>query len=325
MKKTFLMMVAIACAASMLLASEDWRGNNRLAGYLVDKNSGKPVPNAKLHIRIAAGSKGGPDTAADANGKWAVLGLKAGVWNLDAEAPGYVVRQIGGIVIAEGQRLPPMKIEMEPAAAAAAADTPGEPTREEVKIGGQTVSKEVADAVEAGNTALGAKNFAEAIAAYEKVNAAVPNYGPIKFALARSYYGAGNLQKAIATMTEVVTADPTNTQDALLLANMLLEDGQLDKAKEVIEKLPEGSLTMDTLLNTGIAMMNKKQPTGALTYFNKAIAAEPTSHLGYYYRGLAYVQMNKLKDAKPDLQKVVELAPDSQEAKDAKEYLKSIK
>ena len=37
-------------------------------------------------------------------------------------------------------------------------------------------------------------------------------------------------------------------------------------------------------------MMNKKQPAGAVTYFNKAIAADATSHLGYYYRGLGQLQ-----------------------------------
>jgi Tfp pilus assembly protein PilF len=82
---------------------------------------------------------------------------------------------------------------------------------------------------------------------------------------------------------------------------------------------------MNTLLNAGIALMNKKQPGAAVTYFTKAVALDPKSHLGYYYRGLAYIQQNKGKDAKPDLLKVVEMAPDSEEAKEAKEYLKSIK
>ena len=43
------------------------------------------------------------------------------------------------------------------------------------------------------------------------------------------------------------------------------------------------------------------------------------------YRGLATIQMGKAKQAKPDLEKVIQLAPDSNEAKEAKEYLKSIK
>ena len=71
--------------------------------------------------------------------------------------------------------------------------------------------------------------------------------------------------------------------------------------------------------------MNKKQPAAAVEYFNKAVTQDPKSHLGYYYRGLALIQAQKPKQSKADFEKVLELAPDSPEAKDAKEYLKSIK
>jgi len=293
----------------------------------VEKGTGKPVPNAKISLRIQKGAKGGPDVKSGPDGKWAVLGMAAGGWNLDVSAPGYETRQLS-MSMAEQQRVPTMKVELEPAATSAATDTSGgavEVPKEEVKIGGQTVSKDIADAVEAGNTALGAQNYKDAITNYEKASAALPAFLPIKFALARAYYGDNQLKKAIEIMDALVKVDPTNAQNTALLANMLLQDGQMDRAKELIEKLPDGALDMNTLLNAGIALMNKKQPGAAVTYFSKAVAMDPKSHLGYYYRGLAYVQQNKGKEAKPDLLKVVELAPDSDEAKEAKEYLKSIK
>ena len=48
-------------------------------------------------------------------------------------------------------------------------------------------------------------------------------------------------------------------------------------------------------------------------------------YIGYYCRGLATIQHGKPKEAKADLLKVIALAPASDEAKEAKEYLKSIK
>lgn len=327
MKKVFAITVALLCTAALLLGAEDWRGQNRLSGIVVEKGTGKPVPNAKVSLRIQKGAKGGPDVKSGPDGKWAVLGMAAGAWNLDVSAPGYETRQLS-MSMGEQQRLPTMKIELDPAATSATTDTAGgavEVPKEEVKIGGQTVSKDIADAVEAGNTALGAQNYKEAITNYEKASAALPAFLPIKFALARAYYGDNQIKKAIEIMDELVKVDPTNAQNSALLANMLLQDGQMDRAKEIIEKLPDGALDMNTLLNAGIALMNKKQPGAALTYFSKAVALDPKSHLGYYYRGLAYIQQNKGKDAKPDLLKVVEMAPDSEEAKEAKEYLKSIK
>jgi thioredoxin-like negative regulator of GroEL len=324
LKKTFFLAAAFIFAASMLVASEDWRGNNRLSGFIVDKNTGKPVPNAKVMLRIQRGGKGGPDVVADANGKWAVLGMNSGTWNVDVEAPGYAVRQIGGVQVSEGNRVPPMKIEMEPAVVVAAA-APEAPPVEEVKIGGQVVSKDIADVVDAANAALSAKNYTEAIASYEKASAALPTFMPIRFALARAYYGAGDLKKAVATMGDVYAADPANARNAMLYANMLLEDGQLDKGKTIVDKLPADAVDATALTNIGIVLMNKKQPAAARDYFTKVIDANPKDADGYYYRGLATIQAGKAKEAKADLQKVVELAPDSDQAKEAKEYLKSIK
>jgi len=323
-KKSITVFAMVMLVAGALMASEDWRGNNRVSGYVVDKNTGKPVPNAKVMLRIQRGGKGGPDVTADANGKWAVLGMNSGMWNVDVEAQGYAVRQIGNVQVSEGQHVPPMKIELEPAVVVAAA-APEAPPVEEVKIGWQVVSRDIADAVEAGNSALTAKNFKDAVASYEKASAALPTFRPIRFALARAYYGAGDLKKAVATMGDVYTADPANSRNAMLYANMLLEDGQLEKGKAIVDKLPADAVDTTALTNIGIVLMNKKQPAAARDYFTKVIEANPKDADGYYYRGLATIQAGKAKEAKSDLQKVIELAPDSDQAKEAKEYLKSIK
>ncbi|MDQ6800291.1 MAG: tetratricopeptide repeat protein, partial [Acidobacteriota bacterium] len=301
-----------------------WRGNNRLAGYIIDKTTGKPIAGAKLKLRSTKGSQGGPDIAADTNGKWAVLGLGAGGWNIDIEAPGYDLRQVS-TGLNEGQRLPPMKIEMEPVAAPQPVAAAAEPAHEEVKIGGVAVSKDIADAVETGNKLLNEQKYKEAITEYEKAYPTLSANLSLKFALARAYYGSGQVKKAIVLLDEAYKAEPTNTQAAVLLANMLLEDGQLEKGKQLIDSLPPTSLNLDSLLNTGIALMNKKQPNAATEYFSRAITLDANRYEGYYYRGLAAIQMGKAKQAKPDLEKVIALAPDSSEAKDAREYLKSIK
>ena len=321
MKKTFALAAAVLCLAATLFAGEDWRGNNRLSGVVTDKATGKPIAGAKVMLR--KGGQGGPDTTTDSSGKWAVLGVSSGQWNIDIQATGYVTRQ-GSVGMAENQHVPPLKTELEQAAPAASA---AEETAqvEQVKIGGQVVAKEIADAVEAGNTALTAKNYKDAVTNYEKAAAGLPGYMPIRFALARAYYGANETAKASAAMEEVYKSEPTNAQYASLYANMLLEQGQVDKAKDIIEKLPDGALDMNTLLNAGIALMNKKQPAAAIPYFNKAIALDANSHLGYYYRGLARIQQGKGKEAKPDLEKVIALAPTSDEAKEVKEILKGIK
>ena len=187
------------------------------------------------------------------------------------------------------------------------------------------MSKDIADALQAGNDFLNQKKYKEAVEQYEKAYPTLSTNTSLKTALARAYYGAGDIKKAIVLLDESYKADPTNVATGVLLANLLLEDGQLDKGKQIIDTLPAGALNIDSLLNMGIALMNKKQPAAANEYFSRAITMDANRYEGYYYRGLAAIQAGKAKQAKPDLEKVIQLAPDSNEAKEAKEYLKSIK
>jgi tetratricopeptide (TPR) repeat protein len=325
LKKTFVWCIALLLLAPALFA-QAWRGNNRLAGSVVDQKTGAPVKNAKVTLRIQKGGSGGPELTTDEKGKWSVLGIAAGGWDLDVNAEGYVTKKLS-VGLHENERLPPMKIELEPAAApqpaaAAAADE----ASEQVSIGGTTVTKEVAAAVEAGNGFLKNKQFKEAVEQYEKAYPALSANPALKVALARAYYGSGDLKKSIALLDEAYKADPANVGNAMLLAQLSLEDGQLDKGKQILEALPASALTDPTaFVNVGILLMNKKQPAAAREYFSKAITIAPNAVEGYYYRGLAAIQMGKAQEAKPDLQKVLAIAPDGPEAKDAREYLKSIK
>ena len=130
------------------------------------------------------------------------------------------------------------------------------------------------------------------------------------------------LQEGLTAVTASIPAKTTLP----VLANILIEDGQVDRGKEIVEKLPAGAVTDPMVyVNMAISAINKKQPAVAYDYLTKAIGIDANRYEPYYYRGLASIQMNKAKQAKPDLEKVLQLAPDSPEAKDAKEYLKSIK
>lgn len=321
MKKSLPAAVLILLAATAVHA-QAWRGNQRLQGTVVDAKSGKPVAGAKVQLRIQKGGTGGPDVTTNDQGKWSVLGLAAGGWDIDIVASGYETKQIS-MSMAENQRMPPIKTELDPVVQAA--PEPSEAPAEEVQIGGVTVSADVVAAVEAGNAFLAEQKFKEAVEQYEKAYPILSTNLALKVALARAYYGAGDLKKSIVLLNEAYEVDPANVPNVMLLAQLLLEDGKLDRGREIIEKLPAGTLTDPTaLINIGILLMNKKQPTAAIEYLTKAIAIDETRAESYYLRGLASVQSNQMKSARADLAKVIALAPDSNEAKEAKELLKSI-
>lgn len=328
MKKKVLTYLSVSLLALLVAATasaQAWRGMGRLQGVVTDP-SGKPIQGAKVMlVWQKAGNSGGPNPIlTNAKGKWVAGGLAGGPWNVDVEAAGFLPRQLSAN-ISELERLQPeMKIVLEPKPEEKPKEP--EPVQEAIMVGGVEISPEVAQAIEAANAFMKEEKWSQAAAEYEKAVAVLSTNMQLKAALARAYYGAGDKKKAIANLQEVYNSDTGNVIYATLLADMLLEDGQIDAGLKVLSTLPPGSLSdPNTVINLGIRLVNNNKPEEAFRFFNDAVAIAPDFAPAYYYRGIANVQLKKLKEAKADFLKVVEIAPDSSEAKDAKELIAQMK
>ena len=344
MRRISLLLTAVALClfATSSLFAQDWKGNGRLTGVVVD-NAGKPVKGAKVSM-VGGGGTGPAGIVTDGKGKFSFLGLRSGTWTITAEADGYVPTRQSAEVM-EGQLRPPVKIALEPlpppapaapeAVPDVASSVPPEAV-EAVRKGenllkqaeGQPVEGEVTMSMAPGDLTPEQKKelYKQAIAEFEKAQALIPDNLQLKQVLAQAYYKTGDLKQATALLQQVYDGDPSNTGVLLLLVNLLLENGQLDEGKALLEKVPAGTMTDPTaLINIGILFMNKSRLDDAYAYFDKAVTLDPTRGETYYYRGLASLQKQKMAAAKADLQKVVELAPDSSEAKDAQDLLKQMK
>ena len=323
-------MYLVACLVATLVAStasaQAWRGMGRLSGIVLDP-SGKPVAGAKVVLKSVRGSDQGPaPIVTDAKGRWAAGGLIGGQWNVDVEAEGFLTRKMSANVSEAGGPVPPMKITIEPAPPPAPAQEQAAPAQDVIQVGGVEVSPEIAQALEAANEFMKAEKWKEAAVEYEKALTVLTDNMQLKFALARAHYGAGDLKKAISLLQQVYDADNGNMTAATLLANMLIEDGQLDAGKKVLNAMPEGSVTdPNVFMNVGILFVNKNKPEDAFTYFDRAVKIAPEVPASYYYRALASLQLKRMDAARADLKKVIEMAPDSTEAKDAKELLAQMK
>lgn len=317
----------------------------RVQGTVVDEE-GKPVRGAKV---ILMSERGGtlPPVSTDGKGKWAALAPIGGPWNIDVEAAGFLTSK-GSIGLSEVQRTPPLKTVLQKVPVAQAQPEPGpEPSNsiastippeavDAVKRGeeyvaramGQTTGYEIkaADGTPQAEITDKGQLYKLAVVEFERAQALLPENLQIKQALARAYYGAGQIKEAVSLLRQVHEADPSNTGIALLLVNLYLEDGNLEAGKSLLEKLPEGTLTDPTaVINIGILFMNKNKPREALDYLTRAVNIAPNRGESYYYRGLANVQLEKIKEAKADFEKVIQLAPESTEAADAREMLKQFK
>ncbi|HXG57522.1 MAG TPA: tetratricopeptide repeat protein [Thermoanaerobaculia bacterium] len=305
------------------------RGKGRLQGVVTDKATGNPIAGATVTLSVPGGATQPIVVKTNQKGRWAALGLTSGVWNIDIAAQGFVTSQ-GTVQVSEIQMGPTIETkldaEVKQEVAPPAPDSPAVP-------------QEAVAAIRAGEDFMKGEQYKEAVAEFEKALPMVPTDTPelqtlqrqLQQVLSQAYYKAGELKKAIGMLEKVTAVDPFSSYQPqpgvqLLLVNLYLEDGQLEKAKALLEKIPEASITDPTVyINMGILFFNKKAPADAVTYHSKAIAIDPKSAEAYYYRGLALMQVKKNKEAKADFEKVLELAPESPEARDAKQLIAGLK
>lgn len=317
MRKFSTLIAAVLMAVFAVAAMGQVRGKARLQGQVLDKDTKKPIVDAKVTVSPADGSTEAIVTKTNAKGRWSALGLTNGHWNVDIEAAGYQTSR-GAANVSELSNIPPITVELAPEVKQVEEPVPVETA--------PSIAKEAVDAVNAGQDYMAQEKYKEAVAEFEKALPYVPDNVQLKQVLAQAYYKAGEMKKAIDMLEAVHTADASNVGVTLLLTNLYLENGDLDKGRATLATVPATAVTDPTVyLNIGILFLNKNNPSDAATYFAKAIDLDATRAESYYYRGLASLQMKKTAEAKADFLKVIALAPDSTEAKDAKQLVADLK
>lgn len=343
------MLFAAAWLALALPAlAQQWAGKGRLQGDVTDKD-GKPIAGATVTLRWGKDPTLGPNPLkTDKHGKWSILGLTGGAWSIIIEAEGYKGSE-GQTNVNEFGPAPAIHVRL------------NQPTKEE--IAAAQPHNEAREALEAGNTLLQQQKWPEARAAFEKALPEVKDaeaQASILKAVAGTYLQERNATAAIDTLNKVMALTPGDTATQRLLAGAVYASGQKDQgidamkayvevapqdaeaiqtlvdwlvdagrepeAKTYMAKLPEGSkIDPAALLNIGIRQYNEGKLTEALQSFDRVVQENPDMADAYYYRGLAYLGSNKMKEAKADFEKLLQLAPTGEHAADAKAFLKELK
>ena len=313
--------VILASLSSRAASGQDWRGGKARLDGIVKNAKGEPVEGCKVSLRWGRSTHGGPDLTTDKKGRWAIFGLVGGPWDIDFEAPGYAPKKIS-VELQESGRNPTVEMQLDPRQAAAGAAGPAET---QILVGGKKISKETAEAIEAGNQAMAAQNWTAARESYIKALGELPDNAPLLQRVAAAYLGEGNSDEALRYARQVTEKDPQEYTAWRMIAEIELQRGNLEAGSAALDKVPPEKITdAQPYLNIGILYINKKKPAEAEPAFDKAIAIEPTLTEAYYYRGLARMQQKKNAEAKADFRKALELAPEGPDAKDIRDLLKSM-
>lgn len=307
--------LAIICSIlfaliTMPVSAQDWRGTGHISGSVKDE-SGQPL--ADVTVKMALAGRGGTQTKTNQKGEWSIGGLAAATnWTVDLQKPGFDPRHLTGIEIASsggvGRTVPMNDLVLKHATAA---------TDPNIEIRDQLVKA-------AG--LMNQKKFTEAREIYETLYQKYPQATQILPLVARAYYGEGQYDKAIENLRAALEKDPNSNEVKLLLGNVLLAKGSADEGRQILSTVDESKITSpDVWLNVGIALLNQNKPAEAIAYFTKAIEKFPQTGDSYYYRALAELQQGQNPAAKADLEKYIQIAPDTPEASNAKKILEQLK
>jgi len=298
-----LIALSLAALAAPLLA-QDWKGAGRLQGRVTDPD-GNGVAGAS--VKLDCPSRGGGVTVeTDKKGNWAYLGLVGCRWDMEIKAAGFLdhVRVVN--MVSDQMRMSPIDVRLE--------KPKGPPP-------------ELLSAVTKGDAAFEAKDWALARENYEKVLALRPDLGPQVYQkLALAYAGEKNTAKSIEYLELSIAAAPTRMDLRFAAAQIALKADLTDKALAILAGVDDAQLQNgDGYFDVAVEFLNKKDPANTVVFFTKALAKDPTVADTYYWRGRAYLQLQKLDEVKADLKKYVEMAPEGEHAAAAKGLLEQLK
>jgi tetratricopeptide (TPR) repeat protein len=305
-----LSVAAAVLALAVPAWAQDWRGGQgRLEGRVLDPD-GKPIDGASVKLELPG--RGGTTIKTNKKGQWAILGIAAGQWAIDIEAPGYAVKKITVSLSSESDRVPPVETKLDKAVAA------GPPP-------------EIMDALKNADAAFEAGRFEEARVQYEKALAdpkiaAQPQaVKALHMRIARSLSQEGNIDKELEHLQAILDADPGDTNAINIMAQESIKAGKVEKGMELLNKLDSSAIKDPAIFyNVGVMLLNQQKPENAVEYFTKTVAVDPTYVDGYLQRALTYLQLNKMTESKADFKKVLELQTDGPQAETAKKALEQL-
>ena len=289
---TIMLIIAMTMINSFLLFSQTFA----IASGTVKSEDGKPIKGAKVILIFSEdGTK--HELTTDKKGRWRKANMRSGAWTIGFMAEGYEPQNFN-ITLSAIKRNPPIDVKLTP--------IPESPL---IK----------ADAL------YQQKKYDEALEEYQRVLAENQDLYQVHNKIGLCYYRLNDLENAIDAFKLMLEKEPQSQDTLINLSAIYFEKGDLEEGMKYFKQLEEKSLTDPSIFyNIGMLLFKNLQIDMAIDYFKKCLALDPLYVNGYYQLALVYLNKGDLEEAKKNLKKVIELAPESEKAALAKKMLENI-
>jgi tetratricopeptide (TPR) repeat protein len=312
MKRRSLILVALLVALGVMTSTQiafaqAWSGAGRAKGVVKDME-GNPIKGASVElVMIQDRDTGPPALTTDKKGKFAMLGLKGGMWWVRVNADGFKLWS-GPYEIFSHSAPKSLVVEME--------RLPEEVVRAQKQFKAQDRLDAAKELVAKGDIDGARAEYDAAISELDEQDHPV-----VLAVLANTYLGEGDMARAKEILQQSLAIDPDHIASLKELAAITAAEGDVDQAEVLLGKIPpEEVVHPNTTMNLGMAHYNKGEMKQAKSFLDRTVRDHPDVALAYYFRGLINLSLEP-QAAKADFTKYVEMAPDSPQAKEAREYL----
>jgi len=158
-----------------------------------------------------------------------------------------------------------------------------------------------------GKTAENSERFEEAHEAYEKALLCDPDSLFLKQSLAILLIKMDHKAQAAGVLEEIISSNPEDTENRMLLAKVYRSMGQLDRAVAIYQELLKVKEDHDTLLMLGTLYAQKKEYDKAQKILNRLIELEGDSYLAYYSLARLYRELQYYDQAAAAYEKALDL------------------
>ncbi|HVH29046.1 MAG TPA: tetratricopeptide repeat protein [Vicinamibacterales bacterium] len=303
-------MRAYLVAGAMLLAvAGDAAAQGRVIGVVRDER-GDPIKGATIIAENADASPNSFTSSSDERGRFALIGLKSGVWSFRAGAPGYAADG-GDLNVRAGQNTPLsftlQKLLMPPSAL------------------GSLSPKDLQEALARADELYDKQQWDAAISEYRDILERSPSLSVIHLQIAAAYRGKKAFDDAIAAYNELLKKEPANDKAKVGIAMTSLEKGDVETAERTLESAAQApGATREVFYDLGEVKRARSLPDEAAKAYAKAAEADPT--WGKPQLALGRIAMDKgdAATARKHFQMVTEVDPVSPEAAQATTMLRQL-
>jgi Flp pilus assembly protein TadD len=283
----------------------------RVTGIVKDDH-GDLIKGATIIAENADASPSSFTASSDEKGRFNMIGLRSGVWQLRAGAPGYStdsgelnVRTLPGVT-------PPVSFTLQKLVVPPSAL-------------GSTAPKDLQSALASADALYNNQQWDQAIAAYREILQKSPSLSVINLQIAAAYRNKKAYDSAIAAYDALLKTDPSNGKAKIGIAMTNLEKGDLDTAERTLEIAAQApGATREVFYDLGEVKLARSQADEAVKAYERAALVDPTWGKPPFALGRIALKKGDNASARKYFQSVVDLDPISPEAAQATTMLRQL-